>query len=72
MVRRRDDLSADDHRIWARVTGTVAPRKSAKPLLVDSPSVIEPRPVPAAGPRGKPVRAGPLPVPQHTPETHAP
>ena len=70
MVRRRDDLSADDHRIWARVTGTVAPRKSEKPLLANIPSRIEARPIPAAGPRSKSIRPEVVPTPGALPETH--
>ena len=42
MARKADDLSADDKRIWARVTGTVAPKKAAKALLI-----------PKAGPLGE-------------------
>ena len=33
-MSRRDDLSPDDRRIWARVAGSVTPRKPKKAALV--------------------------------------
>lgn len=44
MSRRGDGLSPEDKRIWARITGTVSPRKTAKALRVAE-----------AGPAGEPV-----------------
>ena len=44
MSRRGDGLSPEDKRIWARITGTVSPRKAAKALRVAE-----------AGPAGEPV-----------------
>ena len=33
-MSRRDDLSLDDRRIWARVAGTVTPSRKRKALLI--------------------------------------
>lgn len=56
-MSRRDDLSPEDRRIWARVTGTVTPAKPKKPPRVAAPEVAPP-PVPPAAqqPPGRPFR----------------
>lgn len=58
-MSRRDDLSPDDRRIWARVAGSVTPAKPKKAARVSSgPAVINPpaAPHPKGGvkPRGVP------------------
>jgi DNA-nicking Smr family endonuclease len=45
-MSRRDDLSPEDRRIWARVTGSVTPAKPKKALRI-VPGAVDPRP-PAA------------------------
>jgi DNA-nicking Smr family endonuclease len=83
MARRGDDdMSSDDRRLWLRVTGTVAPRRLRKALLVPASATIEPRPIPAAGPRGRatmdtaeptpPVASGHTPRPQAAPDALEP
>ena len=41
-MSRRDDLSPDDRHIWARVAGSVTPRKPKKALLI-TPGAARPR-----------------------------
>ncbi len=58
-MSRRDDLSPDDRRIWARVSGSVTPRKPKKAALVIPGSAIvdppaAPHPKGLARPRGVP------------------
>jgi DNA-nicking Smr family endonuclease len=71
-MSRRDDLSPDDRRIWARVAGSVTPRKPKKAALVtpgaavvDPPAAPLPRglakPRPAAPAWSPPVVAPPRP-----------
>ena len=52
-MSRRDDLSPEDRRIWARVAGSVTPSKPGKAFRIP---LVDPQP-PAAGP----VRARGLP-----------
>ncbi|GAA0615613.1 Smr/MutS family protein [Brevundimonas kwangchunensis] len=63
-MSRRDDLSPDDRRIWARIAGSVTPqvRKKAARLIVGA---VEPDPPAAPRPTGKakPKAAKPAPVP---------
>jgi len=69
-MSRRDDLSPDDRRIWARVAGSVTPAKPKKAALVisgtaaiDPPAVPHPkRPVKARGvaPAWSPPAAAPI------------
>ena len=50
-MSRRDDLSQDDRRIWARVAGSVTPRKPKKAaLVIPGAAVVDPPAVPL--PRG--------------------
>lgn len=54
-MTRRDDLSPEDRRIWARVAGSAVPHRRRKPLLattVETPSA--PAPVPSPPGKGKP------------------
>ncbi len=42
-MSRRDDLSPEDRRIWARVAGSAVPHKRRKPLLAaggDAPAIV--------------------------------
>ncbi len=39
-----DDLSSEDRRLWARVTGSAVPHRTRKPLLA---TTIAPKPLPA-------------------------
>ena len=50
-MSRRDDLSPDDRRIWARVAGSVTPRKPKKALLI-TPGVAVVDPAAAPYPKG--------------------
>lgn len=45
-MSRRDDLGADDRRIWARVTGSVTPSKPKKPLRIVPAAAAAPPPAP--------------------------
>ncbi len=45
-MSRRDDLTPEDRRIWARVTGTVTPAKARKAARVPVAAPGEPPPVP--------------------------
>ena len=50
-MSRRDDLSQDDRRIWARVAGSVTPRKPKKAaLVIPGAAVVDPPAAPL--PRG--------------------
>lgn len=71
-MSRRDDLSPDDRRIWARVAGSVTPRKPKKAaLVIPGGAVVDPpaaplprglaRPRPAAPAWSPPVVAPPRP-----------
>jgi DNA-nicking Smr family endonuclease len=58
-MSRRDDLSLDDRRIWARVAGSVTPRKPKKAaLIIPGAAVVDPPAAPhprgAIRPRGVP------------------
>ena len=54
-MSRRDDLSPDDRRIWARVAGSVTPRKPRKAaLVIPGAAVVDPPAAPH--PRG-PIKA---------------
>ena len=50
-MSRRDDLSPDDRHIWARVAGSVTPRKPKKALLI-TPGVAVVDPAAAPYPKG--------------------
>lgn len=54
-MSRRDDLSPEDRRIWARVSGSVTPSKPKKALRI-APGAADPDPPAAPLPRG-PVKA---------------
>ena len=42
-MSRRDDLSPDDRRIWARVAGSVTPRQPKKAaLVIPGAAVVDP------------------------------
>lgn len=46
-MSRRDDLSPEDRRIWARVAGSVTPAKPKKaPRIVAGAAVVDPPPAP--------------------------
>ncbi len=66
-MSRRDDLSPEDRRIWARVAGSVTPSKQKKPPRV-TPGAADP---PAAPLSKGPVKARPAPPP-HRPPVQAP
>jgi len=58
-MSRRDDLSPDDRRIWARVAGSVTPRKPKKAaLIIPGAAVVDPPAAPhpkgAVKPRSAP------------------
>jgi len=66
-MSRRDDLSPEDRRIWARVAGSVTPSRPKKaPRLV--PGAVDP---PAAPPAKGPVRARGV-TPAYSPPAPAP
>ena len=50
-MSRRDDLSPEDRRIWARVAGSVKPSRPKKALRV-MPGVLDPEPPAAPPPKG--------------------
>lgn len=59
-MSRRDDLSPEDRRIWARVAGSVTPSKPKKPpRVVPGAAVLDPAPAPH--PKGG-VKQRPLPA----------
>lgn len=58
-MSRRDDLSPEDRRIWARVAGSVTPSKPKKPPRVTAGAAV-PDPPPAPHPKG-PVKPRPAP-----------
>jgi len=68
MAPRRGDLTPEDRRLWSRITGTVTPPKSRKPIRV---TAAEPVPVPVAAPVPTPAksrsRAGAAPPPATAP-----
>lgn len=46
-MSRRDDLSPEDRRIWARVAGSVTPAKPRKaPRLIPGAAIVDPPPAP--------------------------
>ncbi len=56
-MSRRDDLSPDDRRIWARVASSVTPAKPKKaPRIVPGAAVVDPPPAPH--PKGAVKRRG--------------
>lgn len=64
-MSRRDDLSADDRRIWARVAGSVTPRNPKKAaLVIPGAAVVDPPAAPhpkgLAKPRGVPPPYSPV------------
>lgn len=60
-MSRRDDLSPDDRRIWARVAGSVTPRRSRKAaLVIPGAAVVDPPAAPH--PKGT-VKMRPAPPP---------
>jgi DNA-nicking Smr family endonuclease len=68
-MSRRDDLSPDDRRIWARVAGSVTPRRPKKAALV-SPGAAAVDPPAAPHPKG-PAKARGVPPP-YAPVVSAP
>ena len=87
-MSRRDDLSSEDRRLWARVTGSAVPHKARKPLLaatVEAPkpsshasvpkakAPVRTRSVPPAAPSAAPAASVPAPLrPRGTPEALEP
>ncbi len=68
-MSRRDDLSPEDRRIWARVAGSVTPSKPKKaPRVVVGAAETDPPPAPQ--PKG-PVKARGVPA-AYTPSTYSP
>ncbi len=67
-MSRRDDLSPEDRRIWARVAGSVTPSKPKKPPRV-IPGAAVPDPPPAPHAKGE---VKPRPVASWTPPGPAP
>ena len=68
-MSRRDDLSPEDRRIWARVAGSVTPSKPKKaPRVTPGAAVADP---PAAPPTKGPVKARPA-SPAYSPPVSAP
>ena len=65
-MSRRDDLSPEDRRIWARVAGSVTPSKPKKPPRVLAGGAIADPPA-APHPTGA-VQARPNPAPSWTPD----
>jgi DNA-nicking Smr family endonuclease len=59
------DLSAEDRRLWARVSGSVTPARVRKALRIalDAPTRVEVRPSAPAAPRPQPNAAKPPPGP---------
>lgn len=54
-MSRRDDLSPEDRRIWARVAGSVTPARPKKaPRIIPGAAVVDP---PAAPPAKGPIKA---------------
>lgn len=68
-MSRRDDLSPEDRRIWARVAGSVTPSKPKKPPRV-VPGAVVPDPPAAPHPKGA-IKARP-PAPAFAPPAPAP
>ncbi|HEV2082182.1 MAG TPA: Smr/MutS family protein [Brevundimonas sp.] len=68
-MSRRDDLSPDDRRIWARVAGSATPHRRRKALLAST--VDEPAPAPKAPSPGRaaarPVQIAPPAPPKAAP-----
>lgn len=59
-MSRRDDLSPDDRRIWARVAGSVTPRKPKKAaLIIPGAAVVDPPAAPQARGLAQPRAASP-------------
>jgi len=63
-MSRRGELSPEDRRLWARVSGSAAPHKVRKPLLAAT-TPVPPSPPPVAG--TKPAGAGKPLAPQTAP-----
>lgn len=60
-MSRRDDLSPDDRRIWARVAGSVTPRKPKKAaLVIPGAAVVEAPAAPQARSPAKPRASAPV------------
>lgn len=68
-MSRRDDLSPEDRRIWARVAGSVTPSRPRKAARI-VPGAVDPEP-PAAPPARGPVRARGV-APAYAPAVPAP
>ena len=64
-MSRRDDLTPEDRRIWARVTGTVTPAKPKKAARIALATAGEVPPVPRTAPPSAkaPTRPAPAPTP---------
>lgn len=67
MARRPPpDLSAEDRRLWARVSGSVTPARLRKALRIatEAPPTVEVKPAqaPAPRPRSAPARLSPIPA----------
>lgn len=54
-MSRRDDLSPEDRRIWARVAGSVTPSKPKKAARI-TPGAVEPPPAPPSSGKAVPRR----------------
>lgn len=68
-MTRRDDLSPDDRRIWARVAGSAVPHRRRKPLLtstVDDPAPVPPPPAPGKS-KPRPIQVAPPAPPSPAP-----
>ncbi|NJC40822.1 DNA-nicking Smr family endonuclease [Brevundimonas alba] len=68
-MSRRDDLSPEDRRIWARVAGSVTPSRRKKPARI-VPGAVDPEPPPAPLSTGS-GKARPVPPP-YAPPVSAP
>ncbi|MCS6626235.1 Smr/MutS family protein [Roseibacterium beibuensis] len=68
-MSRRDDLSPEDRRIWARVAGSVTPSKPKKALRI-TPGAVDAEPPAAPKPKG-PVKTRGVPPP-YTPPASSP
>ncbi|SFS32634.1 Smr/MutS family protein [Brevundimonas viscosa] len=71
-MSRRDDLTPEDRRIWARVTGTVTPAKPSKAprIALAAPGETPPVPRTAAPPARTPMRPASVALPATAPPTH--
>lgn len=68
-MSRRDDLTPEDRRIWARVTGTVTPAKPKKAARIALATAGEVPPVPRTAPPSMKAPTRPAPAPTHAAPT---